>query len=68
MAINSTYFGIPAEFGDANVPLEKVAPKYFGLSFAEARRRVLAKPRRPHGQRILSPNPYSLVLFATLNK
>ena len=43
MAINSTYFGLLAEFGEANVPLEKVAPKYFGLSFAEARRRAPAK-------------------------
>lgn len=41
--MNSTYFGLLAEFGEANVPLEKVAPKYFGLSFAEARRRAPAK-------------------------
>ena len=43
MAINSTYFGLLAEFGEANVPLAKIAPKYFGLSFAEARRRAPAK-------------------------
>ena len=43
MAINSTYFGLLAEFGEANVPLERVAPKYFGLSYAEARRRAPAK-------------------------
>jgi Pyocin activator protein PrtN len=41
--INSTYFGLLAEFGAANIPLAKVAPKYFGLSFAEARRRAPAK-------------------------
>jgi hypothetical protein len=41
--MNSTYFGLLAEFGEANVPLEKVAPKYFGLSFTEARRRAPAK-------------------------
>jgi hypothetical protein len=41
--INSTYFGLLAEFGEANIPLEKVAPKYFGLSYAEARRRAPAK-------------------------
>ena len=43
MPIQSTYFGLLAEFGEANVPLDKVAPKYFGLSFAEARRRAPAK-------------------------
>ncbi|MGH8337632.1 MAG: pyocin activator PrtN family protein [Gammaproteobacteria bacterium] len=41
--MNSTYFGLLAEFGESNIPLEKVAPKYFGLSFAEARRRAPAK-------------------------
>lgn len=41
--MNSTYFGILAEFGEANIPLEKVASKYFGLSFEEARRRAPAK-------------------------
>lgn len=38
--MNSTYFGLLAEFGEANIPLAKVAPKYFGLSFEEARRRA----------------------------
>ena len=33
--MNSTYFGLLAEFGEANIPLERVAPKYFGLSFEE---------------------------------
>jgi hypothetical protein len=41
--MNSTYFGLLAEFGEANIPLERVAPKYFGLSFQEARRRAPAK-------------------------
>ncbi len=41
--MNSTYFGLLAEFGEANIPLERVAPKYFGLSFEEARRRAPAK-------------------------
>lgn len=40
--MNSTYFGLLAEFGEANIPLQKVAPKYFGLSYAEARRRAPA--------------------------
>ena len=31
--MNSTYFGLLAEFGEANIPLEKLAPKYFGLSY-----------------------------------
>jgi Pyocin activator protein PrtN len=41
--VNSTFFGLLAEFGEATIPLEKVAPKYFGLSYAEARRRAPAK-------------------------
>jgi hypothetical protein len=41
--MNNTYFGLLAEFGEANVPLDKVAPKYFGLSHEEARRRAPAK-------------------------
>ena len=41
--MNSTYFGLLAEFGEANIPLEKVSPKYFGLSYEEARRRAPAK-------------------------
>jgi hypothetical protein len=41
--MNSTYFGLLAEFGEANIPLARVAPKYFGLSFEEARRRAAAK-------------------------
>ena len=41
--MNSTYFGLLAEFGEANIPLERVAPKYFGLSFEEARRRAPSK-------------------------
>jgi hypothetical protein len=38
--VNNTYFGLLAEFGEANIPLAKVAPKYFGLSYEEARRRA----------------------------
>lgn len=41
--VNSTYFGLLAEFGEANIPLERVAPRYFGLSFEEARRRTPSK-------------------------
>ncbi len=41
--MNSTYFGLLAEFGEANIPLEKVTPKYFGLSPDEARRRTPSK-------------------------
>jgi len=41
--VNSTYFGLLAEFGEANIPLERVSPKYFGLSYEEARRRAPAK-------------------------
>jgi len=41
--MNSTYFGLLAEFGEANIPLGRVAPKYFGLSFEDARRRAGSK-------------------------
>ena len=41
--LNSTYFGLLAEFGEAHIPLEKVAPKYFGKSYAQARREANAK-------------------------
>jgi hypothetical protein len=41
--MSSTYFDLLAEFGEANIPLDKVAPKYFGLSYEEARRRAPAK-------------------------
>ena len=41
--MNSTYFGLLAEYGEANIPLARVAPKYFGLSYEEARRRAPAK-------------------------
>jgi len=41
--MNSTFFGLLAEFGEANIPLAKVAPKYFGLSAEEARRRAPSK-------------------------
>jgi hypothetical protein len=43
LASMNTYFGLLAEFGEANIPLEKVAPKYFGLSAEEAKRRAPAK-------------------------
>jgi hypothetical protein len=39
----NTFFGLLAEFGEANIPLDKVAPKYFGLSYEEARRRAPSK-------------------------
>ena len=35
--------GLLAEFGEANIPLDTVAPNYFGLSYDEARRRAPAK-------------------------
>lgn len=41
--MNSTFFGLLAEFGEANIPLDKVAPKYFGLSQQEARHRASAR-------------------------
>lgn len=37
---NPTFFGLLAEFGAAEIPLEKVAPKYFGLTPAQAKARA----------------------------
>lgn len=36
----STYFGLLAEFGTAEIPLSLIAPKFFGLTEAEAKRRA----------------------------
>jgi hypothetical protein len=41
--MSNTFFGLLAEFGEATIPLDKIAPKYFGLSYEEARRRAPAK-------------------------
>lgn len=38
--MNPTYFGLLAEFGEAEIPLERVCEKYFGLSVAKAKRRA----------------------------
>ena len=39
----NTFFRSSCRVGEANIPLDKVAPKYFGLSYQEARRRAPAK-------------------------
>lgn len=42
--MTSTYFGLLAEFdGRAHIPLEEVAPRYFGLSPREAKRRAASR-------------------------
>ena len=35
-----TYFGLLAEFGEAEIPLQRVCEKYFGLSVSKAKRRA----------------------------
>ncbi len=35
-----TYFGLLAEFGEAEIPLQRVCEKYFGLSVTKAKRRA----------------------------
>jgi len=40
MAMNPTYFGLLAEFGESEIPLERVCEKYFGLSTPKAKRRA----------------------------
>lgn len=39
--MHSTYFGLLAEFGAAELPLEPVAKKYFGLDAPRAKRDAL---------------------------
>jgi Pyocin activator protein PrtN len=41
--MNSTNFRLLAEFGEANIALEKIAGKYSGLSPQEAKRRAAAR-------------------------
>lgn len=42
--MKSTYFGLLAEFdGRAEIPLEEVAPRYFGISAKTAGSRALAQ-------------------------
>ena len=36
----SSYFGLLAEFGTADIPLSSVALKYFGITDREAKRRA----------------------------
>ena len=40
MSMNPTYFGLLAEFGESEIPLERVCSKYFGLSVTKAKRRA----------------------------
>ncbi len=40
MSMNPTYFGLLAEFGESEIPLERICDKYFGLSVAKAKRRA----------------------------
>ena len=35
-----TYFGLLAEFGESEIPLDRVSEKYFGLSITKAKRRA----------------------------
>ena len=38
--VNPTYFGLLAEFGESEIPLDRVCEKYFGLSIPKAKRRA----------------------------
>ncbi len=38
--MNPTYFGLLAEFGEAEIPLDRICEKYFGLSIPKAKRRA----------------------------
>ena len=37
---NPTYFGLLAEFGESEIPLDRTCEKYFGLSVPKAKRRA----------------------------
>lgn len=38
--MSPTYFGLLAEFGESEIPLERVCGKFFGLSVSKAKRRA----------------------------
>jgi hypothetical protein len=38
--MSPTYFGLLAEFGESEIPLDRVCRKYFGLSVSKAKRRA----------------------------
>lgn len=38
--MTSTFFGLLAEFGTAEIPLVQICQKFFGLTEAEAKRRA----------------------------
>lgn len=38
--MQSTYFGLLAEFGTAEVPLEQICEKYFGMNSRKAKQRA----------------------------
>lgn len=38
--MQSTYFGLLAEFGGSEIPLERICVKFFGLSVPKAKRRA----------------------------
>ena len=38
--MSPTYFGLLAEFGESEIPLDRVSEKYFGLSIPKAKRRA----------------------------
>lgn len=41
--ITPTFFGLLAEFGEAEIPLTRVCEKYFGLSAIKAKRRACSQ-------------------------
>lgn len=41
--MTSTYFGLLAEFGAAEIPLDRICEKYFGLSIEKAKRAALMR-------------------------
>lgn len=41
--MTSTYFGLLAEFGEAEIPLDRVCQKYFGMAPDKAKRAALMR-------------------------
>ena len=63
-----TYFGLLAEFGEAEIPLQRVCEKYFGLSVSKAKRRACLQQLPIHAYRVGSQKLPWLISAADLAK
>jgi pyocin activator protein PrtN len=63
-----TYFGLLAEFGEAEIPLQRVCEKYFGLSVSKAKRRACLQQLPIPSYRVGSQKSPWLISAADLAK